>query len=389
MYRFVLVLLCIEILQCQSQLNKQKSFTLMPVELRGLWCISERNQNYSRQIGQAFMYNNETFTLNLLDDIKDTWINSLVAINKTDNQGTFQAFTDTSKGPSIFVNKISCFWRRTIPNGDILWGRQSNGTCTSAFELDDSPTSVRYTRNEMNCLYVDDENPNEVLSNSSLERELLAFDRSLSDAKRQSIVFYGSSSIRFWSTLTDDFAHTKTNLINRGFGGSTLKQCLQQFKRVILPLEPRILIVYAGENDIAIGETPANIHVMFRQLISVIRRFYPTLPVAYISVKPSPSKLDKFSQINLTNHLIREDIRNMYNVHYIDVFSEMLTDDGKPRKELFLQDDLHMNEQGYAIWTRVVDNYLTTNGLISQGVNHTNILYLVIVVEFLLAAFFF
>ncbi|CAF0876728.1 unnamed protein product [Adineta ricciae] len=388
MYRFVLVLLCIEILPCRSQLNERKNFTLIPVELRGLWCISEWNQNYSRQLGQAFMYNNETFTLNLLDDIKDTWINSLVAINKTDNRGTFQALTDTSKGAPIFVNKVSCFWRRTISNGDILWGRQSNGTCTPLFEMDDSPTSVRYTRNAMNCLYVDDENPNEVLSNSSLEHQLLKFDRSLPDAKRQSIVFYGSSSIRLWSTLTDDFAHTKMDLINRGFGGSTLKQCLQQFKRVILPLEPRILIVYAGENDIAIGETPANIYAMFRQLISVIRRFYPALPVAYISVKPSPNKWDKFSQINLTNNLIREDIRNMNNVHYIDVFNEMLTDDSKPRQELFLQDDLHMNEQGYAIWTRAVDNYLKTNGLISQGVNHSSILYLAIVVKLLLAFFF-
>lgn len=250
--------------------------------------------------------------------------------------------------------------------------------------MDDSPTSVRYTRNAANCLYVDDENPNEVLSNSSLEHELLKFDRSLPNAKRQSIVFYGSSSIRLWSTLTNDFSHTKANLINRGFGGSTLKQCFQQFKRVILPLEPRVLIVYAGENDIAFGETPANIHAMFRQLISITRRFYPALPIAYISVKPSPNKWDKFSQINQTNHLIREDIHSMNNVDYIDVFNEMLTVDGKPRKELFLQDDLHMNEQGYAIWTRIVDNYLKTNGLISEGVNHNNILSLVIVVNLLL-----
>ncbi|UJR21410.1 hypothetical protein I4U23_024499 [Adineta vaga] len=375
MYRIALLFVFIEVLLCQNH------YPSTPVEFRGLWCISTGNQNSYRQIGQAFFYNNETFTLNWLNNIQDTWINNFIQINNTDNQGTYQILTDTSKGLLIYVNKTSCFWRRQISNGDILWSRLSNGTCTPSFELDDSDTSTRYTRNAMNCTYVNDENPNEILSNSSFENALLRFDRSLKDMKQQSIVFYGSSSIRYWSSLNNDFSHTRMNLINRGFGGSTLKQCYQQFKRIILPLEPRILFIYAGENDISSGETSANIHLIFRQLISMIRRFFPSLPIAYISIKPSPSRFDKIQQVNQTNYLIQNDIQTMHHVSYIDIFNEMLTADGKPRKELFIEDNLHMNEQGYAIWTRAVNNYLQTNDFISKGVIHNEMSMLLIILN--------
>jgi lysophospholipase L1-like esterase len=219
----------------------------------------------------------------------------------------------------------------------------------------------------MNCYYVDDENPNEALSNTEFERDLIEFDKSLKDTKKESIVFYGSSSIRLWSTLEKDFSDVRMDVINRGFGGSTLKQCWQQFKRIILPLEPNLLIVYAGENDISADETPISVQSVFRQFISTARRFFPSLPIVFISIKPSPSRFNKITQVNLTNHLIKQDIENMNNVYYIDIYNEMLTSVGMPRRELFVSDNLHMNEKGYEIWTRAVKNYLRTNGFISKG----------------------
>jgi len=239
----------------------------------------------------------------------------------------------------------------------------------------------------LNCHYIDDENPNEILSNTSFEYELLEFDRSLKDTKQQSIVFYGSSSIRFWSTLATDFSHVGINVINRGFGGSTLKQCLQQFKRIILPLEPRLLILYAGENDISDGETPITVQSIFRQFIPIIRRFFPSLPIAFISIKPSPSRIDKIIQMNITNHIIRDDIKSMNNVYYIDIFNEMLTLDGIPRSELFISDNLHMNEQGYAIWTRAVNNYLRMNGFTSKGLINCEISFVILALNLLAFAY--
>jgi lysophospholipase L1-like esterase len=261
----------------------------------------------------------------------------------------------------------SCGWYRQQPNGDILWSRRSNGSCSPAFELDLSDRSLRYTRQATRCQYVDDENPRIILSNSSFERQLLRFDRALIDAQKPSVVFYGSSSIRLWTTLADDFSNLSLSVINRGFGGSTMKQCWEQFKRTVLPLEPRLLMIYAGENDLAEDQTPSSIRTIFRQMIVTIRRFFPSLPVSYISIKPSPSRLEKINEMNTTNHLIQQEIRSMPNVYYIDVFHAMLTPQGIPRPEIFAADDLHMNEEGYAIWTRAVYQSLYANGLISNG----------------------
>lgn len=270
-------------------------------------------------------------------------------------------------GPAVYLNKTSCFWRRQISNGDIIWGRQSNGTCTPSFEIDNSSQSTRYTRNSLNCSYVDDENPTKILSDTRYEYALLQFDQSLRNSSQQSIVFYGSSSIVLWSTLEKDFSNVKYNIINRGFGGSTLKQCLEQFKRVILPLDPRLLILYAGENDIAENQTSISIRNNFQQFISIVRRFFPSLPVVFISIKPSPNRLNQFFQQNETNYLIQDDIKSIDNIHYIDIFNKMLTNDQKPRADLFISDNLHMNAQGYAIWTEEIQNYLRTNGYTSKG----------------------
>lgn len=223
-----------------------------------------------------------------------------------------------------------------------------------------------YSRSSSNCRYVDDEDPSQILSNTPYERTLRLFDQRINESEGSPLVFYGSSSIRMWSTLSRDFANVSNNVINRGFGGSTLKQCLDQFKRVILPLEPKQLIIYAGENDITEGETSTNIHQIFRQLIDRIRRFYPNLPIGYISIKPSPSRWDKTNEMNRTNQLIKKEIQSMDNVAFIDIFDQMLTNDGQPRRELFIEDNLHLNDQGYAIWTRAVLNYLQKSPSISN-----------------------
>ena len=261
----------------------------------------------------------------------------------------------------------TCGWYRQQPNGDILWSRRTNGSCSPAFELDLSDRSLRYTRHAAHCQYVDDENPRIILSNTPFERQLLRFDRAVLDAQRPSIVFYGSSSIRLWTTLTQDFSNLSLSVVQRGFGGSTMKQCWEQFKRIVLPLEPRVLMIYAGENDLVEDQRPVSVHAIFRQLIVTIRRFFPVLPIGYISIKPSPGRVGKISEMNTTNHLIEEAIRSMKNVYYIDVFQALLTAEGIPRPELFISDDLHMNDEGYAIWTRAVHQSLQGNGLVSIG----------------------
>ncbi|CAF3746427.1 unnamed protein product [Rotaria socialis] len=348
----------------------QSRFPSTPVELRGLWCISEQNisqQTYTQQLGQAFFYNNETFTINFLIDIRFTWLNHFLAINDTDGKGNYQVFTDTTQGPPQFINVSSCFWRQLLPNGDLLWGRQSNGTCTPTFENETGPIATLYTRNNPNCQLFNDEGSFESLTDTAYESELLRFDQLLIKEKRKTVVFFGSSSFRLWPTLSKDFADVPIGVINRGFGGSSLKECWQQFKRIVLPLEPTALIVYAGENDVAANETASAVFSYFQQFIPTVRRFYPSLPIAYISIKPSPSRVGKLAIMNDTNNRIRDSIKNLINVDYIDVFSLMLTSDNKPRPELFGPDELHMNAEGYAIWTPLVKDFLKKKGIISNA----------------------
>ncbi|CAM4820148.1 unnamed protein product [Rotaria magnacalcarata] len=351
----------------------QSKISTTPLFMRGLWCVaqwSQSSQAYT-QTGQAFFYNNDTFTFNFLDNSSFTWINHFVAINNTDGSGgTYQILTVATQGPSQYLNKTLCFWRRLIANDDIVSGRQSNGTCTPTFENDTAPETIRYTRNPTTCRLIDDENTKIVLSSTSFEVEtLLPFDRNLPSAKRHGLVFFGSSSIVKWSTLAQDFPDYTT--LNRGFGGSTLLQCYQQFKRIIYPLEPSILVIYAGENDIADGQPAIVVQSIFRQLIPAIRHFYPNMPIAYISLKPSPSRVSKMGQMNDTNNRIRNDIVLLFReVTFIDIWPDMLLPNGQPNPDLFLSDNLHMNSKGYAIWTKAVTIYLES--VFVKRAMHTN-----------------
>ncbi|CAF0952771.1 unnamed protein product [Adineta steineri] len=341
--------------------NAQSDLPATPLFIRGLWCLAKRSQSTQAytQTGQAFFYNNGTFTFNYLDNPSSTWINHFVAVNNTDESGgTYQFFTMTTQGSSQYLNKTLCFWLRKLSNGDVVYGRQSNGSCTPTFENDTSSETTQYTRNPTTCRLIDDENTNLVLSNTYFEQEkLLPFDRLLPTAIRQGVVFYGSSSIVMWNTLAQDFPAYTT--LNRGFGGSTLVECFQQYKRIAYPLEPSVFIIYAGENDIANGQPAIALQTVFRQFIPLIRRFYPHIPIAFISLKPSPSRIDKMNQMKDANNRIRDDIRLLYpGVTFIDIWGDMLLPDGQPNRDLFLSDMLHMNSKGYVIWTKAVANYL-------------------------------
>ena len=218
--------------------------------------------------------------------------------------------------------------------------------------------TIRFTRNPTTCRLVDDEKPQVILSNTPYELDaLLPHDRLLAFAKRKAVVFFGSSSIVWWRSMDTDFP--AYSVLNRGFGGSNLVQCYQEFKRTVYPLEPSVLIIYAGENDIADGQVPLNVEASFRQLIFTARRFYPSIPIAFIALKPSPARADRMPLMNDANNRIRNDIQLLFpRVTFINIWPDMLLPSGQPNPDLFVSDQLHMNRKGYDIWTRLVTNYL-------------------------------
>jgi lysophospholipase L1-like esterase len=167
-------------------------------------------------------------------------------------------------------------------------------------------------------------------------------------------VFYGSSSIRLWDTLAKDL---DPRILNLGFGGSTLEACDYFFERLIPPVHPRLLVVYAGDNDLGDGRSAEQVLGWFRSLAAKVETYLNATPFGYISVKPSPARFAIIDRIRALNHLIRSDIKARKSAFYVDVFSAMLDLSGKPRKNLYLEDGLHMSRNGYKLWGRLLEPY--------------------------------
>jgi lysophospholipase L1-like esterase len=167
------------------------------------------------------------------------------------------------------------------------------------------------------------------------------------------IVFVGSSSIKNWKAVTSDFPSLP--VLNRGFGGSTLADVLYYVDRVVLRYRPRLVVLYAGDNDLAMGRTPGRVVSDFRLFMEQLRSRLPETRVVYLSIKPSPSRRPYLQAARETNKRIRTEIGRDSLASYIDVFSPMLGPDGQPRPELFGPDSLHMTRAGYQLWRRLLD----------------------------------
>ena len=170
------------------------------------------------------------------------------------------------------------------------------------------------------------------------------------------IVFVGSSSIRMWKTLAADFPHHR--VLNRGFGGSEIRHSIDYADRIIIPYKPRQIVFYAGSNDIHEGSTPETVLQSFRLFVSTIHGKLPATRISYISIAGNPARWAEIEQVRRANQLIREYTLTDPRLDFIDVFPAMLGPDGQPRPEIFAADRLHMNENGYAIWKRVISPHL-------------------------------
>jgi lysophospholipase L1-like esterase len=189
--------------------------------------------------------------------------------------------------------------------------------------------------------------------------ELAAFDA----ADRQQwpseggVVFVGSSTIRFWTRLAQDFPQLPV-VINRGFGGSTMADCAYFARELVLRYKPKHVLVYAGDNDLAEGRTPIQILESFAQFANTVRAELPDARISYISIKPSPSREKLLPQVRETNDIIGAYLKRLPNSDFIDVFTPMLGVDGRPRAELFRGDQLHLNDEGYRLWRGIVAGHL-------------------------------
>ena len=185
--------------------------------------------------------------------------------------------------------------------------------------------------------------------------EINAFlDADANDPPKQGgVVFVGSSSIRGWKSLKQDFAGL--DVVGRGFGGSQMIDVVRFADVLVLKRRPSVVVLYAGENDIASGASdPAEVLRHIQTFVTLVHRELPRARVVIISIKPSPKRVDLTDTYRKANDLIGSFVKTDKRLAYVDVFNAMLNSNGQPKPELYGPDRLHMTSEGFAIWTTLV-----------------------------------
>jgi len=172
------------------------------------------------------------------------------------------------------------------------------------------------------------------------------------------ILFVGSSSFTKWTDVQDYFPSYP--IINRGFGGSSLPDVIRYANDIIYPYKPKQIVIYCGENDLASSDsvTAQTVFDRFEILYSMIRGKFKNIPLIYISLKPSPSRQKLMSKMVAVNNAIQSFLKKKKNTVFVDVYHKMLKADGTPMDDIFLDDKLHMNSKGYAIWQKEIAPFL-------------------------------
>jgi len=175
---------------------------------------------------------------------------------------------------------------------------------------------------------------------------------------KHAILFVGSSSFTKWKDVQDYFPGYP--ILNRGFGGSTLPDVIRYAGDIIFPYQPKQIVIYCGENDLASSDTVTAAMVVerFKTLFGMIRKKLGHVPVVFVSLKPSPSRSRLFPKMKEVNEQVNLFLKKDKNAAFADVYSKMLDAGGQPMKDIFLSDSLHMNAKGYAIWKPVIEPLL-------------------------------
>lgn len=189
------------------------------------------------------------------------------------------------------------------------------------------------------------------------EKEVAAVEARLAGEKPAAggVVFAGSSSIRLWD-LKASFPDLKA--VNVGFGGSEVRDSTHFAARLVTPLKPKTVVVYAGDNDIASGRTPRQVADDF----AAFCRAVPDARVLFVAIKPSPKRWDQYPRQQEANRLVKAACAADPRLRFVDVVPPMLGADGKPRPGLFVADGLHLGAEGYKLWAKLVGIALAAVG---------------------------
>ncbi|MDH6253266.1 lysophospholipase L1-like esterase [Chryseobacterium sp. H1D6B] len=175
---------------------------------------------------------------------------------------------------------------------------------------------------------------------------------------KDAVLLIGSSSFTKWTDVSDYFPG-KT-IINRGFGGSRLTDLNYYAEDLLAPYQPKQIIIYCGDNDFADNHELKAEEVVsrYKTFYKKIRKKFPNIEVDYISIKYSPSREQLWPQMKETNQKIEAFMKKEKNAEFIDITKAMEDADGNVRKDIFLEDMLHLTPEGYQIWAKVITPYM-------------------------------
>lgn len=169
------------------------------------------------------------------------------------------------------------------------------------------------------------------------------------------ILFVGSSSIRLWDL---DESFPDKDYINRGFGGSQIADSIAYLDQLVLKHRPKVVLMYAGDNDIAAGKSAETVAKDFKTFQQKVHAELPGTRIMYIAIKPSLKRWDMYPKMADANDRIAKQCASHHLLTYLDIATPMIGDDGKPKPSLFAKDGLHLNKAGYQVWTQVVTPHL-------------------------------
>jgi lysophospholipase L1-like esterase len=178
---------------------------------------------------------------------------------------------------------------------------------------------------------------------------------------RDAVLFVGSSSIRLWPTAQ---SFPELTLINRGFGGAHVSDVLHFAEQVVFKYGPRTIVFYAGDNDLAEGKTAEQVVDEFKSFVQQVHERLPQARVYFLSIKPSVARWQLWPAMQRANLLIRELADADDKMDFVDMSPPLLGDNGQPRASLFVADGLHLNDEGYRAWTKILATAL------AQSANH-------------------
>jgi hypothetical protein len=185
------------------------------------------------------------------------------------------------------------------------------------------------------------------------EEEINRFEEfdSKNSFPEDAILFVGSSSIRMWKTAE---AFPEMPVINRGFGGSHFSDLMHYYDELVLPYAPSVGVLYEGDNDVASGKSNDQVFEDYLEFTDRLMSDFPDVRLVFVPIKPSGSRWDLWPQMKEANQRIKEHMSENDQFYYVDLASPILGSDGTPDNSLFLDDLLHLNEDGYAKWNTAI-----------------------------------